>query len=415
MVNGTFVQLNPLPQPNLYMESQSNLIESLQVELAELRKAYHELQIKEERYRLLTEHARDVIWTQKLDGTITYLSPAVTILRGLTVEEAMVQPVDKILTPESLMKVVMYLQEQYTLFTAGLPLKSFRGELDYYRKDGSILSTEVITYPITGNTLDEVIILGVTREITERKEFEAQLLAQAKELKALNATKDKFFSIIAHDLKNPLVTILGYSELLKSDAAESGTDWAASYANTIYSSTKHTYELLENLLDWAKTQQNSFPFSPDSFSLNELISNELDRLKAHADQKNIALINQASEEIPVFADEKMISTVLRNLLSNALKFTPKDGKVSVHAAPKGDQVEISVMDTGVGIDKKVIKKLFKINNGFTTRGTENEKGTGLGLILCKEFVEKHGGEIAVESQPEKGSRFYFSIPFSQQN
>jgi PAS domain S-box-containing protein len=175
------------------METQADSIESLQLELDALRKSYHDLQIKEERYRLLTEHARDVIWTQKLDGTITYLSPAVEVLRGLTVEEAMVQPVDKILTPDSLIKVVMYLQEQYSNFTAGLPLKSFRGELDYYRKDGSILSTEVITYPIPGKTLDEVIILGVTREITERKEFEAKLHAQAKELKTLNDTKDKFF------------------------------------------------------------------------------------------------------------------------------------------------------------------------------------------------------------------------------
>lgn len=122
-----------------------------------------------------------------------------------------------------------------------------------------------------------------------------------------------------------------------------------------------------------------------------------------------------TEEIPLIGDKKMIGTIIRNLLSNALKFTPQKGEISVTVVPKGDQVEISVMDTGVGIEKKVIEKLFKINNGFTTRGTENEKGTGLGLILCKEFVEKHGGEIAVESQPERGSRFYFSIPFSQQN
>ncbi len=214
-------------------------------------------------------------------------------------------------------------------------------------------------------------------------------------------------------MKNPLSTILGYSELLKSDATEHQIDWAKRYAQTIYSSTKHTFELLENLLDWAKTQQNSFPFTPDSISLTTLISHEINRVTSYADQKNITLINKVTEEIPLVADEKMISTIIRNLLSNALKFTPKKGEISITVVPKGDQIEISVTDTGVGIAKKVIEKLFKIKSEISTRGTENEKGTGLGLLLCKEFVEKHGGKIAVESELEKGSRFFFSIPLNQ--
>ena len=382
----------------------------LQQELNDFNSAFHELQIKEERYRLIAEHVRDVIWTMKLDGTITYISPAVEAVRGLTVEEAMNQELHEIITPESIAKVGGYMQEQYLAYISGEALSSFKGEVDYYKKDGSILHTEVLTYPILGKDFDSTLILGVTRDITERKEFESQILEQSKKLLELNATKDKFFSIIAHDLKNPIRSILGFSELLKSEVSQGENESLITYADILYFSSKQTVELLENLLDWAKSQQNSFPFSPDPLVVNNLIASEINNLKTIAEQKNILLTDETEGQIALNADEKMISTVIRNLISNAIKFTPVNGGISVKSSLKTDRVEVSVSDTGTGISEQNKAKLFQLLNGFTTRGTENEKGSGLGLVLCKEFVEKHKGSIWVESEWGKGSRFTFSIP-----
>lgn len=378
--------------------------------LDDLKKAYQDLQLSEERYRLIAEHVRDVIWTMKLDGSITYISPAIEAVRGLTVEEAKNQAIHEILTPESALKVGTYMQEQYFAYTRGMPLSSFKGEVDYYRKDGSILHTEVLTYPILGEDFDSTLILGVTRDITERKQFEFRLLEQAQILNELNATKDKFFSIIAHDLKNPIKSILGFSELLKEDAKEVENKSISSYANILYSSAKHTAELLENLLEWAKTQQNSFPFSPDEGAINDLITEEINILRPIADHKNIKLVDATVDQIVVTADRKMIGTVIRNLISNAIKFTKKDGSIIVEAFLQHESAVLSVSDTGIGISKEDQAKLFHIVDGFTTKGTEDEKGTGLGLVLCKEFIEKHRGKIWVNSEIGKGCQFSFSIP-----
>jgi PAS domain S-box-containing protein len=386
--------------------------EELQKELSELKKAFEELRIKEERYRLLAENARDVIWNMTLDGKITYISPAVEELRGFTVEEAMIQPLNEILTPESQKVVMNYFYKINTANHAGLPLESFKGENEYYCKDGSTLWTEVIVYPIFGSDGVTVTLFGVTRDITERKQFEAQLMNQTKKLEELNATKDKFFSIIAHDLRSPFNGILGFSEILKKDARSMDLDTIIKYAELISSSAEETFNLLENLLDWARSEQNIFPFDPQRILLNDLLNKEILHIKHYADQKNIFIVNSITEDIFITADMKMLGTVIRNLISNAIKFTEKNGFVSIEASKNSDYIEVSVSDTGIGMSNETIAKLFKIESTFTNRGTENEKGSGLGLLLCREFVEKHSGNIKVESKLGKGSRFMFSIPLN---
>ena len=258
-------------------------------------------------------------------------------------------------------------------------------------------------------------IWGAVQNITERKQIEEVLAKSEAKLKELNATKDKFFSIIAHDLKSPFTNILGFSEILQKEARNLDINSIVAFADTINSTARQTFNLLENLLDWARMQQNGFYFEPQTISLSFLLKTELEDLRYNADQKNIALVNEITEEIVVTADEKMLSSVLRNLISNAIKFTPKGGRVKIEAKTDTDQVKVSVSDTGIGMEKDIIDKLFKIETSFTLRGTGNEKGTGLGLLLCKEFVEKHRGTISVESETGKGSRFTFSIPFIDLN
>ena len=255
-------------------------------------------------------------------------------------------------------------------------------------------------------------VFGLFQDITDRKQAETELKNKNEQLRELNATKDKFFSIIAHDLKTPFSGILGFSEILKDEARNLDISSIENYADIINSTAKQTFKLLENLLDWARMQQSGFNFEPKTISFNYLLKAELEGLKNGADRKNITLVNGTAKEIIFKADEKMLSTVLRNLIANAIKFTPKGGEINIETLLKDDHVEVSISDTGVGMEKEILEKLFKIETSFTSRGTENEKGTGLGLLLCKEFVEKHGGTIWVDSEKGKGSTFTFSIPIA---
>jgi signal transduction histidine kinase len=236
-----------------------------------------------------------------------------------------------------------------------------------------------------------------------------QLQRYSEELQELNASKDKFFSIIAHDLKTPFNSILGFSEILKDEARNLDIETIEQYAGIINSTSKNTFRLLENLLDWARIQQSQILFRPVPVILNKLVGEVVEMLVENANSKLITIINHIPENLIIMADEDMLKTILRNLLSNALKFTSVNGKVEIKSASAVHSIEISVEDNGAGIKQEDIGKIFKIGAGFSKRGTGNEKGTGLGLMLCKEFVEKHGGKIWVKSEEGKGSTFTFSI------
>ena len=226
----------------------------------------------------------------------------------------------------------------------------------------------------------------------------------------LNASKDKFFSIIAHDLKNPFNTILGLSELLKDEIKSGNLETIDEYSGMIYSSTVQTLRLLENLLEWANSQRGKISFNPIPIKLRELFNEEFSVLNDMARGKNIEFKSSFSDNLTIIADKNMIRTILRNLISNAIKFTHKNGKVEIKSMIINNQVEISVSDSGIGMTKETSAKLFRIDANLSICGTENEKGTGLGLFLCKEFVEKHGGKIWVESEYGKGSVFKLVLP-----
>jgi signal transduction histidine kinase len=240
--------------------------------------------------------------------------------------------------------------------------------------------------------------------------LEKLVAIKTTELLELNASKDKFFSIIAHDLRNPFNTIIGFSEILKEEIRSGDVARNERYVDLINNSAIQTLKLLENLLEWANSQTGKILFKPVPIELGELLSEEVDLFNDMAARKNIELKSTINDNLMIVADKNMIRTIMRNLISNAMKYTYKNGKVDVTARVENKNVEVSVSDTGIGMTKDTMAKIFRIDTNLSTPGTENEKGTGLGLFLCKEFIEKNGGKIWVESESGKGSIFKFLLP-----
>jgi PAS domain S-box-containing protein len=259
-----------------------------------------------------------------------------------------------------------------------------------------------------------IFIAEQIAQAIERKRNSDEISRYAEELKQLNATKDKFFSIIAHDLKNPFITILGFTDLLSSDYNELTDEERLSFVYEMKKSAEVSFNLLQNLLQWSRSQTGRIEFNPKKLGLFSITDDNFLILKNTAERKQIQLCNRVEPSIQVFADEEMLNTVFRNLLTNAIKFSNKGGNITVGAYLIENFVGIFVSDSGVGMDQKTIDNLFKLEVTHSTFGTDNETGTGLGLILCKEFIERNGGGISVESKIDKGSRFIFTLPLYEQ-
>ncbi|MGF7140693.1 two-component regulator propeller domain-containing protein [Roseimarinus sediminis] len=237
-----------------------------------------------------------------------------------------------------------------------------------------------------------------------------ELNQQKEKLQELNSTKDKFFSIIAHDLKNPFQSILGMTGLLENTLTNHPSEEVQLYLKELSKSSKVTYSLLDNLLTWASTQSKRIAYTPEKIDLNQLIDNAIQLLEQNFSKKDIRIERHSTASRIAFADSNMIATVLRNLINNAIKFTPKGGKISISVKEEKQMLKVEVSDTGTGIPPDLMNSLFRIDQSTSRPGTEGEKGTGLGLIICKEFVEKNGGSIGVSSRLNRGSCFYFTVP-----
>ncbi|MFY9152304.1 MAG: PAS domain-containing sensor histidine kinase [Prolixibacteraceae bacterium] len=281
-------------------------------------------------------------------------------------------------------------------------------ELQFRKKSGQIITGLFSAEIITVN--NEKCIISVINDITERKLTEEILKESESSLRKLNATKDKLFSIIAHDLRNPFFFMIGYSEVLKKQVKELDSNTIEKYAGIINSAAVKTFGLVENLLDWAKIQQGKMFFNPSDIGLKKMVDDVFNLLKENADNKEIEFFNHIPDHMLVFADQNMLKTILRNLISNGLKFTNNNGFIDIGTIENENEIRIIVKDNGIGIKPENISQLFQATSNQTTRGTENEKGTGLGLILCHEFVSKHGGQIEVESELGIGSVFSFTLP-----
>ncbi len=237
-----------------------------------------------------------------------------------------------------------------------------------------------------------------------------EIQSKNKQLEELNATKDKFFSIISHDLKGPLNSLTGFSGLLINHTDKLSKEDIQTLAKDLDKSVKNLFALLENLLEWSRSQTGNIEFKAEAFDLTQILIENKALLETQAANKKIELSLNYQQPFQIRAHKHSINTVVRNLLSNAIKFTPEGGKVSLLLEPGKHYVKVSIADTGVGMSQTVIDKLFRIGSKHSTKGTADEKGTGLGLILCKDFVEKNGGQIGVSSEMNKGSMFYFTLP-----
>ncbi len=254
---------------------------------------------------------------------------------------------------------------------------------------------------------EKVRIQEMNRKINLQNE---KIKIQSEQIKEVFETKTRLFSIIAHDLKNPFNSLIGFSGLLLESSEKKDFDNIYKYSHIIHETSEKTFRLLNNLLDWSLLESNKITLSLKEVNFKNLIQENIEFMADFAKQKNIHLISDVQSDIFLIVDGNMLHTVLRNLISNAVKFTPENGVVEVKTIDKTDTVEVLVTDSGVGIDNDTLEKIFNTNTGFSTKGTNNETGTGLGLLLCQNFIKLHHGEIWVKSELQKGTTFGFSIP-----
>ncbi len=248
------------------------------------------------------------------------------------------------------------------------------------------------------------------KEKAQLEKTVSQLNKKNEELKTLNATKDKFFSIIAHDLRSPFNAIIGFSDLLVSQVKEQDYEGIGEHAEIVQKLSMRTMNLLSNLIAWSRSQTGRLEYKPVTFNLSTFLNEIILMFADIARQKSIHIRDHIPDNVQVHADQDMLGTVLRNLISNAIKYTRENGVITVSVDNLPEALRVSVSDNGVGIPEDKVGKLFDLTRSFSTVGTHKEKGTGLGLILCRNFVARHGGEIRVESEEGEGSTFYFTIP-----
>jgi PAS domain S-box-containing protein len=360
------------------------------------------LRESEEKFRAIFENNSSALAIIEPDTTISMVNDAYCLMSGYSHEEVVGMSWTLHIPPGDLERL-----KEYNRIRLTNPNEApDKYEFMFYHKNGKIKHGLMSVAMIKSY---RKIIVSFT-DITERKQNELELLKYSEELKESNATKDKFFSIIAHDLKSPFNSIIGFSELLMENYREYSEKEIEDSLNTIKKSSRQAYDLLENLLVWARSQTGKIDFRPETFALSQGISDTLAIARNIADKKSIQIINNIQEPCLVYADKNMLNTIIRNLLANAVKYTPRNGSIIIDCRQLSGNIEFSVKDSGIGIPQQSIAQLFGIDSKYSTPGTEKEQGTGLGLILCHEFVEKHGGKIWAESEEGKGSSFSFTLP-----
>jgi PAS domain S-box-containing protein len=341
-------------------------------------------------FYIVDQEGKLIRWNKNLEKVTEYSSEEIIQMNAIS----FFQEQDRPFILRNIKQVLVFGQHNCE---GGLKTKS--GNIIPYFFSGFFMSIDAHQY-----------VIGIGMDISERKKAEEAVKSQANQLQIQNENQNKFFSIIAHDLRSPFTGLIGFSHFLSERIEMLSQDEIKAYAANINMLANKFQKLVTNLLKWASIQLGTIDFQPTKVELNNAINDNIHLLQSNAETKGVGLFNEVEPGLFVKADENMLQSILQNLISNAIKFTRKGDTISISATPQNNTIEISVTDTGIGMSSEIQKTIFDINTKHTTKGTANETGTGLGLILCKEFVEKQGGNIWVESQPGKGSSFKFILP-----
>jgi PAS domain S-box-containing protein len=371
------------------------------------RKSYEEeLKKSEEKFRKVFENSGIGMVMVEPDGQFFKVNKAFCDITGYSEPEIIGKNFRDITHPDDLDKSVGLTNE----LLEDISKETSTVEKRYFHKNGNLIWALTIMSLIRDPNGKPQFFITQIQDITNRKKYEEKLLQYTDELKILNASKDKFFSIISHDLRTPFNSLLGISEFIIQSYEEMSREEIKESISNIFRSSQKVYNLILNLFEWTRMQSGRFEVEKTPLNLSNYVGEILNLYIQSAELKKVKLINNVSEVIHVVADKYMLETILRNLINNAIKFTNREGNVSISAIRKGNFAEIAVSDNGVGINEENQKKLFRIDTKFQTNGTADEAGTGLGLILCKEFVGENGGTIYVNSEEGKGTKFIFTLP-----
>jgi PAS domain S-box-containing protein len=367
--------------------------------------------LTEMKYKSLAENMKDVLWQSDIFSKITYISPSVTQILGYRTEELLNRSFSEIISPESLAVISPSISHRQDLAQKNRRMESIMYEIEFVHRNGNKFWAEVVSNPVYDPLGNVTGFQGVARDISERKSAESEIRLQYEKLARLNAEKDKFFSIIAHDLKGALHGFLGYSKFMADRIQNLSMDKLEEYSGTIRKIALNLNELLENLLEWSVMQRNHVHFSPEELNLNSLLEKCIETIIQQAHNKEIKIIRNISPDLRIFADCRMVSGIIRNLVSNAVKYTPRKGQVEIDTGESTHHfVVVRIRDNGIGMNKDTLGKLFRIDSVMPEPGTEGESSTGLGLILCKEYIVKHNGNIWFESEVDKGTCVHFTLP-----
>jgi PAS domain S-box-containing protein len=385
----TYLKCTIVPLQNMSKARIMILVEDIGLR----KRAEDRLKESEEKFRAISTQIQDGIAIFNEEGEFSYVNPAFCEITGYSEGELLQQN---------------FFDLQDTGAQPLIDIKEFNASgypylrnLDLFRRDGSKYIAGYSVKPISiGN---ERYFLSSLRDITEIAKYE-------EELKNANMAKDKFISIISHDLRSPFNTLIGLSEMMPMFIEMEEYDKLAEMAHHLKDASSNTFQLLDNLLQWAKTQGGSIECNPDLYDLEEIVTSASASLIENSRQKDISIHNDIAKHTMVYADSNMVETAVRNLLSNSIKFTPDGGSIEISAKAIDGKVEFIIKDSGVGMSPDQIEKLFKLEHTHSLKGTRGEKGSGLGLLICKEFIEKNSGLIKVSSSPGKGSEFLITLP-----
>ncbi|MDP2338158.1 MAG: PAS domain S-box protein [Bacteroidota bacterium] len=379
-------------------------------DITELKKTEEQLRFSEEKFNVITEYSTDVFWTIDLLGNFTNVSPAIENLLGYRQEELINQNIILFLTSDSsglAYKEIKKYQSEKLLKEKLGPKKMI---LESVCKDGRTKWIEIKSGPIYDSNQIIFGYSGVCKDITKRKKTTQFLKKNKIRLKELIETKDKFFTIIAHDLRSPFNSILGFLDLLRKQYDDFDDSVRKGYLKLIEENANNTLKLLDNLLEWAKAQTGKITFQPRRQKLIPIVENAIETLNSALILKELKIDYSIDDNLEIYSDANMLTTIFQNLISNAIKHSYPGGTISINTDLAENQLEVIVSDTGVGMNDETLNRLFQIGEQVSVPGTANEKGSGLGLILCKDFIEMHKGSIWAESEPGKGSKFIFRIP-----